>query len=206
MRYHSFISALAVLSASLPVYCLSTDHGSPVTLSPINIKDFEAAAGIQRRVIEDFSDLDPATQARLIYGQPGGKDCNISCSMSRTKFVAVGNQLLFADMTLHAADGLNIVLLEKFQGLTKAVDCKGDDGLMSLTFVSEQAFDHALHTWDFINEAKDKKFLLIANHDGCGPDDQRQPYLFAHRLFPSWSTRSLTKLTELPTFGRTSQR
>ena len=73
MHYHIFISTLAVLSASLPVYCLSNNHGNPITLSPINIKDFEATVGIQRRADVDFSDLDPATQARLIYGQPGGK-------------------------------------------------------------------------------------------------------------------------------------
>lgn len=75
MYYHIFIFILAVLSASLPVYCLSNSHGNSIILSPIIIKDFEAADGIQRRADVDFSDLDPATQARLIYGQPGGKNC-----------------------------------------------------------------------------------------------------------------------------------
>lgn len=70
-----------------------------------------------------------------------------------------------------------MIMMERFEGLTSAVDCKGDDGFMSLTFNSENAFSYALKTWDFINEAVEKKFLLIANHDGCGPDDERQPYL-----------------------------
>ena len=48
---------------------------------------------------------------------------------------------------------------------------------MSLTFKSKKAFDQALRKWDFINEDEEEKFLLIANHDGCGPDDERQPYL-----------------------------
>ncbi|KAI4098819.1 MAG: hypothetical protein L6R37_006273 [Teloschistes peruensis] len=80
-------------------------------------------------------------------------------------------------MTLYAPDGLQIVMMERFEPLTSAVDCKGDDGHMSLTFKSKDAFKHALDTWNFINQAPEKKFLLIANHDGCGPDDERQPYL-----------------------------
>lgn len=80
-------------------------------------------------------------------------------------------------MNLYASNGLNIVTMENFEGLTKSVDCKGDDGTMSLTFKSQNAFDYALKTWDFINQASEKKFLLIANHNGCGPDDERQAYM-----------------------------
>ena len=80
-------------------------------------------------------------------------------------------------MTLYAPDGLQMIMMERFEGLTSAVDCKGDDGTMSLTFKSKDAFEHALKTWTYINEKEEDKFLLIANHDGCGPDDQRQPYL-----------------------------
>ncbi|MCJ1470173.1 hypothetical protein MMC07_008818 [Pseudocyphellaria aurata] len=79
-------------------------------------------------------------------------------------------------MTLYASDGLDIVMMENFKGLTTNVDCKGDNGSMSLTFKSEQAFDQALNKWNFINKAEQEQFLLIANHDGCGPDDERQPY------------------------------
>lgn len=81
-------------------------------------------------------------------------------------------------MTLHAPDGLEIVLMEKFEGLTKKLDCNGDDGSLSLTFKSKEAFGQALQKWNFINQGEDKNFILIANHDGCGPDDERQPYQF----------------------------
>ncbi|KAI4099484.1 MAG: hypothetical protein LQ339_005911 [Xanthoria mediterranea] len=129
-------------------------------LKPINIHDFEAATGVRRRAADDFSHLDPNIQAQLIYGRPGND-----------------GQLLLANMTLYAPDGLQIVMMERFEPLTSAVDCKGDDGEMSLTFKSKEIFEHAIKTWDFINKAKDERFLLIANHDGCGPDDERQPYL-----------------------------
>ena len=80
-------------------------------------------------------------------------------------------------MTLYAPDGLLMVLLERFDGLTSAVDCKGDDGEMSLTFNSEGAYNYALQQWSSINSQDNGSFLLIANNDGCGKDDQRQPYM-----------------------------
>ena len=91
-------------------------------------------------------------------------------------------QLLFANMTLYAPDGLLMVMMERFEGLTSSVDCKGDDRTMSLTFKSENAFNYALKQWQFINENDDGKFLLIANHDGCGRNDQRQPYLYIFQM------------------------
>ena len=80
-------------------------------------------------------------------------------------------------MTIYAENGLEIVSMERFEGLTSAVDCKGDDGQMSLTFSNQNAFQYALQQWAFINEKDDGSFLLIANHDGCGPDNERQPYM-----------------------------
>lgn len=80
-------------------------------------------------------------------------------------------------MTLYAQDGLEMVMMERFESLTSAVDCHGDDGTMSLTFSSANAYNAALQEWAHINDSDDGKFLLIANHDGCGPDDERQPYM-----------------------------
>ncbi|CAD6593259.1 MAG: hypothetical protein ASARMPRED_007222 [Alectoria sarmentosa] len=80
-------------------------------------------------------------------------------------------------MTLYAPDGLFMVLLEHFDHLTSAIDCKGDDGTLSLTFNSPQSYEYALQAWGFVNANDDGKFLLIANHQGCGPDDERQAYI-----------------------------
>ena len=85
-------------------------------------------------------------------------------------------QLLFANMTLYASDRLPIVLMERFEGLTSSVDCNGTDGFMSLTFKSKAAYDYALRAWQYVNEKDDENFLLIANHEGCSPNDERQPY------------------------------
>ncbi|KAI4263395.1 MAG: hypothetical protein L6R42_001455 [Xanthoria sp. 1 TBL-2021] len=161
-----FFLQLAFAVSLFPFFGLSAAPGEIVVgttataMKPININDFEAATGIHRRAAEDFSHLDLNTQAQLIYGRPGND-----------------GQLLLANMTLYAPNGLQIVMMERFEPLTSAVDCKGDDGEMSLSFKSKEIYDHAIKTWSFINEAKNERFLLIANHDGCGPDDERQPYL-----------------------------
>ena len=71
-----------------------------------------------------------------------------------------------------------MVLLESFEHLTSAIDCNGDDGTMSLTFKSLSAYQYAVKAWEYINHKAEAKFLVIANHNGCGPDEERQPYLY----------------------------
>lgn len=80
-------------------------------------------------------------------------------------------------MTLYAPNGLFMVLLERFDHLTSAIDCQGEDGTMSLTFKSHQAYDYAVQAWRHVNADANGKFLLIANHEGCGPDEERQSYM-----------------------------
>lgn len=164
---HKVISSLSVVAAALftavchaePLFSTSLPVDESMNLHPINLRDYESAVGLHRREKEDFSQLEPGSQTQLIYGRPGDD-----------------GQLLFANMTLYAPSGLPIVLMERFEGLTSAVDCKGDDGAMSLTFTSKGAYDYALKIWSYINEDDGQQFLLIANHDGCGPADERQPY------------------------------
>lgn len=77
--------SLAVVISIFPVLGISSTAenviGNPATaLKPINVLDFEAATGIQRRAAEDFSHLDLKTQAELIYGRPGSK--YLRCTLS----------------------------------------------------------------------------------------------------------------------------
>ena len=146
---------LNILLIALHVHCLSASEPDLLKLLPVHIRDWEHIIGKRHRRALDYSDLALKKHAQLIWSKNG----------------------FHADMILHAENGRDIVLLESFDGVTKKIDCKGDDGSMSLTFNSQEAFKHALKYWSFINEDKSKEFLLIANHKGCGPDDQRQPYL-----------------------------
>lgn len=145
-------SGLALLTIVLPALALN--------LRPFRISHYEAAFGIQRRSYEHQSDLEPKGQVELFWGE-GNDD----------------GTLAVANITLTAPPGLPIVLLERFESLTKYVDCNGDDGHMSLTFKSEDAFHRSLKAWDFVNQGQSHRFMVIANHDGCGRDSQRQPYM-----------------------------
>ena len=148
-------------NALVPSLTPRSEGERPTVLRPIHPDIFAAMNGLKPRADVDFSQLDPAEQAQLIFGAPGDN----------------GN-IILANMTLYAPDGQQIVMMETFEGLTSSVDCKGDDGEMALTFKSQDAFDYAHEKWSFINEKPENSFLLIANHDGCGPDDQRQPYKY----------------------------
>ena len=116
--------------------------------------------GIQRRDEEHLGDMRPKPQVDLMYGRAG-----------------MNQHMRLAHMKLHASDGMDIVLMERFEHLTKSVDCHGQDGILSLTFKSKAAFNRALEAWSFINEAEEVKFLLITNHEDCSPSDQRRPYM-----------------------------
>lgn len=72
-----------------------------------------------------------------------------------------------------------IVAMENFQHITSAVECNDDDGKMSMTFVSSNAFDAAKKAWEWLNKDSKNEFLLVANHPGCGADEQRVPYRYA---------------------------
>lgn len=129
-------------------------------LLPVNIQQYEAAFGLQRRNFDHLQDFHPQAQTELIYGLDQDED-----------------KALVANITLQASPGLPLVLLERFEHLTTQVDCRGRDGHMSLTFISMDAFQQALKAWRYINNHADHQFLVIANHDGCAPEDDRQPYL-----------------------------
>lgn len=79
-------------------------------------------------------------------------------------------------MTLHAPDGRPILMMENFETLTSAIDCDGADGTLGLTFKNQKAMMYALQKWAYINQREDDDFILIANHEGCGPDEERIPY------------------------------
>lgn len=130
-----------------------------IILQPLGINHYEATFGIQRRSIMRHFDLEPKTQVELFYGE-GNDD----------------GTLAIANVTLDAPSGLPIVLLERFESLTEYVDCNGDDGHMSLTFKSQDAFRRALNAWSFVNNGN-QRFMVIANHDGCGARYQRQVYM-----------------------------
>ena len=71
----SVLSALAIClpaSASLSPLLPRVPGSQGTVLRPIASRDLGAAAGLQRRAAEEFSNLDLQTQSQLIYGNAGG--------------------------------------------------------------------------------------------------------------------------------------
>jgi len=154
MRWTVLFSLLAATPA----------FASDRVLFPINTLAFESALSgtplTRRSDSAQFADLAPAEQAQLVYGSAGAN-----------------GQLLLANMTLVAPSGMAIVMMERLEGLTSAVDCAGEtDGELSVTWNSREAYDQALKQWSWVNEEATLQFLLVVNHDGCGPDAERVAY------------------------------
>jgi hypothetical protein len=67
-----------------------------------------------------------------------------------------------------------IISLERFHSMLKSVQC-GDT--TTLQFVDNNAFQYAIRAWNWVNEHQNHSFILIADDSGCGPDDERAPFL-----------------------------
>lgn len=152
MRHQLWASSLILFTIVLPTFGQK--------LLPVSVRRYEAALGLQRRDFDHLQDFHPQAHTELVYGLDQGAD-----------------KTLVANITLQQNPGLPIVLLERFEHLTADVDCRGRSGHISLTFTSENTFRQALKAWRYINDHADHQFLLIANHDGCAPEDDRQPYM-----------------------------
>ncbi|KAK2752341.1 hypothetical protein FQN55_007381 [Onygenales sp. PD_40] len=140
----------------------STEHrglNNDAVYKPINVVTSRETGVIESRDTTLFSNLHPADNAHMVFGKVG-----------------VDQTVKLANMVLYADPKLPIVMMEAFEGLTSAVDCNGNDGQLSLTFSSAEAFNYALESWSYINEDTEKQFLVITNHDGCGPEGERQSY------------------------------
>ncbi|RPA86655.1 hypothetical protein BJ508DRAFT_302011 [Ascobolus immersus RN42] len=124
---------------------------------PIHPRAYSAALGLTKREDVSLSDLDLADKVRMIYGTPGEDPSTV----------------LLTDLTLISPNGKRVIMMEQFETFTKEIDCVGTDGEMSLTFKDKEAFDYAGKAWG------NGEFYMIANHDGCAPEDQRKAWLIS---------------------------
>ncbi|KAI9808790.1 MAG: hypothetical protein M1825_003943 [Sarcosagium campestre] len=146
--------------ASARVITPGSDARSDRSLRPIHVDDYERATGLHVRAVNDLSRLALRQQAHLPFGTENED-----------------SKLHIANFTLYAPDGMSIIMMEQFEDFTSAVDCQGEDKLLSLTFKTRSAFDFAMSDWTKINDDNEKSFILVTNHEGCGPDLQRQAYI-----------------------------
>ncbi len=77
--HHISIASLGVLALipSIFTFSIPQPRASPshqgTTLHPINILNYEASMGLQRRASNDLSVMDPQNKTHLVYGNTDGK-------------------------------------------------------------------------------------------------------------------------------------
>ncbi|KAF8424852.1 hypothetical protein EV426DRAFT_701116 [Tirmania nivea] len=144
-----------------PIQELQTQiDGKGITkLKPVRL---DHIYGVRRRDTEkDYQRLDLAQEAFMVY----------AAQEEESKGV------MMANMTLFAPGGVPVIMMERFEGLTKAVDCSIDqDGFIGLTLLDRGGFEYAKNAWDWINAADDDEFIMVTDHEGCAPGDERKAY------------------------------
>ena len=136
-----------------------SDGTGPAILKPVR---WDGLHKVNKREIEqDYSRFDLSPEAQMIYPAEA----------------ADGTGIMMANMTLFAPNGHPIVLMERFEGLTTAVDCSiVGDGFIGLMLRDQKGYDHAREAWDRINHGDDDEFILITDHEECSPGDGRKAY------------------------------
>jgi len=91
--------------------------------------------------------------------------------------VAHEGGLFVANMTVNAPQGKKLLLMEKFDGFTKEVDCTtAGDGKLSVTLKNRKIYNYVYRIWGWLNENDKNEFIMITNHKGCGPKHERTVY------------------------------
>lgn len=159
-----------ILSATIALLAST----SALQLHPLPILNYEAAVGLHQHTTRDpssdfnnFADFALQDRSQLLYHGVSGTT----------------GQHHLANLTIYAPNGVPMITMERFEGRAAAVECKAADGIVSVTFRSEDAWRFAVGEWGYVNDDVDEHFLLIGNHVGCGMDGDRRPYLFVLDLF-----------------------
>ncbi|KAK2809709.1 hypothetical protein FQN50_003554 [Emmonsiellopsis sp. PD_5] len=121
------------------------------------MSDFMPESSLAKRA-DDLSQLDPRKIETLLWGNK----------------VENGTSFAMANMTLYTEDGQLILSVERFKPMLKSLQCGSK---MVLAFNSKEQFEYAIRAWKWINDDETHKFIMIADDPGCGPDDERVPYL-----------------------------
>ncbi|CAG8977732.1 hypothetical protein HYALB_00012167 [Hymenoscyphus albidus] len=86
-----------------------------------------------------------------------------------------GDSLIYANLTVFFNEEYEFVIgMEKFDGMLNSVDCSEN---MMLEFKDNATFTYAKQAWNWVSDDVNNTFVMVANYDGCGDDQERQPYL-----------------------------
>ncbi|KAF3189770.1 hypothetical protein TWF106_000860 [Orbilia oligospora] len=108
---------------------------------------------------DDLSSLHLEETATLYFGKP-----------------ATGYDIHLATINAKPDPQHPLISLEKFDGFTKRISCRGED--IVLEFQDKDAMTYATKQWDWVNHKDQDHFFLVSqhHHNGCNPEDERKPH------------------------------
>lgn len=78
-------------------------------------------------------------------------------------------------------DAENIISMEKFQPLLQSTQCTNKS--MTMDFKDERSYQYGQRLWQWVNDADDRKFVLVAGNGHCGWNKHRLPFVVSNVLF-----------------------
>lgn len=75
----------------------------------------------------------------------------------------------------------NIIAMEKFKPLLESTQCTKNS--MTLNFKDERAYQYGQRIWNWVNDADERTFVLIAGNGHCGWNRDRLPFVVSNVLF-----------------------
>lgn len=80
-----------------------------------------------------------------------------------------------------SGDAENIISMEKFQPLLLSTECTNQS--MTMDFKDERSYQYGQRLWQWVNEADERKFVLVAGNGQCGWNEHRLPFVVSNVLF-----------------------
>lgn len=75
----------------------------------------------------------------------------------------------------------NIIAMEKFQPLLESTQCTSKS--MTLSFKNERSYQYGQRIWNWVNDADERTFVIIAGDGHCGWNRDRLPFVVSNVLF-----------------------
>lgn len=78
-------------------------------------------------------------------------------------------------------DAEYIISMENFQPLLRSAECTNTS--MTMDFKDERSYQYGQRLWQWVNDADERKFVLVAGNGHCGWNQHRLPFVVANVLF-----------------------
>jgi hypothetical protein len=131
-----------------------------------------------------FSALELRSEETFTWG---GTSCVIPqwdslCGDANFGPVFQSSQALLANLTVLMPEAQeNILSLQRFKTYLRSVQCTEDN--IDLKFKDDAAFAYAQNIWNWVNEAKNHTFVLVAGTGDCGWNQYRVPFMVSKLVF-----------------------